>query len=168
MNRREASPVELAALLADSVLVPGPGEQDAVQQLGQALAVPADRISEELMFLRAFAVDFAVLMSLGDAPAKDQILGGYYEHWRRIDAEAEGAMEALEERLRDYAALVGSIEPGQGGLGRQVGQALAVRCGVQAGIEAGELMVFGARLFAVLYDEVTQLLTDVDIVLLED
>jgi hypothetical protein len=167
-ERRQASPVELAALLVESVCVPGPGEDDAVRQLGKALSVPPERIAEELLYLRAFAVDFAVLMSLGDSPAKDQILSRYYAHWEGIDENAEGTLAALEERLRDYASVVGDIEPGRGGLAQSLGTALALRCQVEAGPAAGELMVFGARLFAVLYDEVTSLLTEVELILLDE
>ncbi len=167
-SRKQASPVELAALLAESVCVPGEGEQEAVGELAAALQVNADVLAEELLYLRAFAVDFAVLMSLGDSPAKDQILSRYYEHWERIDAEAEGTLEILEQRLLDYAAIVGDVERGHGGLARQLGIALAVRCDVEAGPAAGELMVFGGRLFAVLYEEVSAMLTEIDILLLED
>jgi hypothetical protein len=166
-TRKQATPVELAAILAESVFVPGEGERQAVEKLAELLEVKADVISEELLYLRAFAVDFAVLMSLGDSPAKDQILSGYYEHWQRIDADAPGTMEILEERLRDFAAIVGDIELGAGGLTRQLGITLAARCQVDAGPAAGELMVFGGRLFAVLYEELTALLTEVEIVLLE-
>ena len=167
-TRKQASPVELAALLADAVCVPGIGEKEAVGQLAAALQLQEEAISEELLYLRAFAIDFAVLMSLGDSPEKDQILSRYYEHWERIDGEAEGTLAILEQRLRDYAAIVGDVEPGHGGLARQLGIALAARCGVDAGPEAGELMIFGARLFAALFDEVSGLLTEVEIVLLEE
>ena len=166
-TRNQATPVELSALLVECVCVPGAGEQEAVGQLAEALHVQPDTLAEELLYLRAFAVDFAVLMSLGDAPAKDHILSRYYEHWQRIDEEAEGARAALEERLQGYAAVVGEVAPG-GGLARQLGIALAARVSVDAGDAAVELMVFGARLFAVLYDEVTSLLTEVDILLLDE
>jgi hypothetical protein len=166
-TKKQATPIELAAILAESVFAAGEGEQEAVGQLAELLQVKADAISEELLYLRAFAVDFAVLMSLGDSPAKDQILSGYYEHWQRIEADAPGTMEILEERLQDFAAIVGDVEPGAGGLARQLGIALAARCQVEAGPAAGDLIVFGGRLFAVIYEEVTALLTEVEIVLLD-
>lgn len=167
-TRNQATPVELSALLVECVCVPGAGERAAVGQLAAALQVQPEAIAEELLYLRAFAVDFAVLMSLGDAPAKDQILSHYYQHWQRIDEEAEGARAALEERLQGYAAIVGEVAPGGGGLARQLGIGLAARIDVDAGDAAAELMIFGARLFAVLYDEVTSLLTEVDILLLDE
>ena len=168
MNRKQASPVELAALLAESVCVPSAGEPEAVGHLAALLRVKADAMAEELLYLRAFAVDFAVLLALRDSPAKDQILSRYYEHWERIDAEVEGTLAILEERLQDYAAIIGDIEPGTGGLARQLGIALAARCGVKDNPDAGELMIFGGRLFAALYEEVTAMLTEVEIVLLEE
>ena len=171
-TRKQATPVELSALLVECVCVPGPGEQEAVRPLAAAVQVSPEAISEELLYLRAFAVDFAVLMSLGDAPAKDQILSLYYEHWQRIDEQAAGTRAALEERLQGYAAVVGDVTPGHGGLARQLGLALVGHIGADpgsaAGDAAGELMIFGARLFAVLYDEVTSLLTEVDILLLDE
>ncbi|HIG16751.1 MAG TPA: hypothetical protein EYQ31_05370, partial [Candidatus Handelsmanbacteria bacterium] len=57
-SRKQASPVELAALLAESVCVPGEGEQEAVGELAAALQVNADVLAEELLYLRAFAADF--------------------------------------------------------------------------------------------------------------
>lgn len=169
-DNKQATPVELSAILVECVCVAGPGEPEAVAALASSLQLRPDAIAEELLYLRAFAVDFAVLMSLGDAPAKDQILSRYYDHWDRIDAEAEGTRAVLEQRLLDYAAVVGDVEPGHGGLGRQLGIALAAHCGVadNGGDASGELMVFAARLFAVLYDEVTSLLTEVDIILFDD
>lgn len=178
-DNKQATAVELSALLVECVCVPGPGEGQAVAALASALAMRPEVIAEELLYLRAFAVDFAVLMSLGDAPAKDQILSRYYEHWDRIDREAEGTRDALEQRLRDYAGVVGDVEPGAGGLARRLGIALAAFCGNSNGSPpaepasgdnqaAAELMVFAARLFAALYDEVTSMLTEVDIILLED
>ena len=160
--------MELAALLVDTVCVPGSGEQEALGELAGFLGVERGSMESELMFLRAFAVDFAVLLALGDSPAKDQILSRYYEHWERIDAEVEGTLAILEERLQDYAAIIGDIEPGTGGLARQLGIALAARCGVKDNPDAGELMIFGGRLFAALYEEVTAMLTEVEIVLLEE
>ena len=124
MNRKQASPAELAALLAECVCVPGAGEPEAGGHLAALLRVKADAMAEELLYLRAFAVDFAVLLALGDSPAKDQILSRYYEHWERIDAEVEGTLAIFEERLQDYAAIIGDIEPG--GALRRRGQP---RCG---------------------------------------
>ncbi len=167
-SRRQATAIELSALLVECVCVAGPGEPEAVSALAEALGVKPDVIAEELLYLRAFAVDFAVLMSLGDAPEKDQILACYYEHWERIEVAAEGTRATLEERLRDYAAVVGDVQPGSGGLGRGLGIALAARCAAPDGPAAAELIVFAARLFAVLYDEVTSMLTEIDIVLLDD
>ena len=166
-TRRQATAIELSALLVECVCVPGPGEQQAVGLLATALNVGPEAIAEELLYLRAFAVDFAVLMSLGDTPAKDQILALYYEHWQRLDQEVEGARAALEERLQAYAAVVGDVTPGQGGLARQLGIALAARINGE-GQAPGELMVFGARLFAALYDEVRNLLTEIDILPLDE
>ena len=42
MNRKQASPVELAALLAECVCVPGAGEPEAVGHLAALLRVKAD------------------------------------------------------------------------------------------------------------------------------
>ena len=156
-------------MLVQAVCVPGEAEPAAVAALAAALGLDAEAVAEELLYLRAFAIDFAVLMALGDSPAKDQIQTRYYEHWTRIDQQAGGqALRAMEERLQEYAMAVGASAHGQGGLAAQVGQSLALRCGAGEGPDAAELAVFGGRLFAALYDEVVALLTDVEIVLLEE
>ena len=166
-SRRQVTPAELAALFVDAVSIPGEGEADAVRELSAALDLEAESVSGELLYLRAFAVDFAVLMGLGDSLAKDQILSCYYEHWTRID-EAEGdTLVAMEERLQAYAAAVGAGAHGQVGLSGEVGQAFAVRCVDAEGPPVTELMVLGGRLFAAVYDEMVGLLTEVDIVLEE-
>lgn len=163
-RRRQATPVELAALLVESVCVPAAGEAEVVAHLAATLELPPEALGEELLYLRAFAVDFAVLMTLGDAPAKDQILSRYYAHWNRIDEQSGGTLAALEERLGDYAAAIGQAQ-GQAGLAAQVGRALAERCGLDPA--PPQLAVLGARLFAAVYEEVTAMLTEVEIVLLE-
>jgi hypothetical protein len=167
-NRRQASPVELAALLVQAVCVPGEGEEAAVTLVADNLGLEAASIGEELMYLRAFAIDFAVLMGLGDSPAKDQILSRYYEHWKRIDEGAGGGtQEAMEERLGAYAAAVGQSAQAQGGLSDEVGRQFASRCVAEGGLDATELVVFGGRMFAALYDGVVELLTEVEIILVE-
>lgn len=159
--------MELSALLVESVCVPAAGEAEAVAQLAGILGLRAEALGEELLYLRAFAVDFAVLLTLGDVPAKDQLLAHYYGHWHRIDDQSGGdTLAALEERLGEYAAAVGQVIPAHRGLAAQVGRALAECCGRPDA--PPELVVLGGRMFAALYEEVTALLTDVEIVLLEE
>lgn len=164
-RKKQATPVELAALLVDTVCVPGSGEREALRELAELLGLESGSMESELMFLRAFAVDFATDMTLGDAPERWAITERFYKHWEMISDQVDaGVFEDLQDRISYYTDAVHSESDGPSGLMAQVGLAFAERCGVVE--EGGEdLAMLGGSMFVALFEEISDLLSGIDIVL---
>lgn len=165
-SRKEATPIELAALLMDTVCAPTPQEQDALGELAAQLQVDLGKMQIELMFLRAFAVDFAIDMALGAGLERQAIRAHYYRHWERISQETgEEVLADLQARLNFYAEAL--EEPGQDptSLKGTIGRAFALCCGEGSTVQ--ELALLGGEMFGALFDEIAELLQEVDIVLYE-
>ena len=162
-TRRQATPVELAALLMEAVCVAGSSEQEAVEEMAQIVEVPAPEMLSELMFLRAFAVEFGAEMALGDSEEKRAIFEHYYQHWEMVANKTDGnLMEDLHEHLEYYSDAVHAPASEVSGLTGQIGMAFASRCRAQdAGREA--LAMLGGSLFAALFDETAELLQSIEI-----
>ncbi len=162
-TRRQATPVELAALLMEAVCVAGSSEQEAVEEMAQIVEVPTQAMLSELMFLRAFAVEFGAEMALGDSEGKRAIFERYYHHWEMIANKADGNLiEDLHERLDYYTNAVHAPTSEVSGLTGQIGVAFAERC--QAHEEGREdLAMLGGSLFAALFDETAELLQSIEI-----
>lgn len=161
-NRKEASPIEIAALLMDAVCTPTDAEQDALRELATHLQVDLERMQSELMFLRAFAVDFATSMTLGQSRAREEILSRYYQHWERIDREVGGGLTTdLQSRLQLYTENLDSSEGSAADLQGLIGGIFARCCG--AAEAEGELVLLGGAMFGALFAEIADLLQEVDI-----
>ncbi|MFC1526626.1 hypothetical protein ACFL6X_07450 [Candidatus Latescibacterota bacterium] len=166
-RRRQASTVELAAILMETVCGPTSAEQEAIEELAQYLGLELGRLQTELLFLRAFAVEFGTTMTLGDSEETRSILSRYYQHWERVGAGAgDDVLADLHERLQYYAEIVGSPS-GTGGLGGQVGAAFASLC-QDSGEGVEDLAMLGASMFAALFEEVCELFTGIDIVVFDE
>ena len=140
----------------DVVCTPSAQEQDALSELAIHLGVELERIQTELLYLRAFAVDFALALSLGESPAKEAITTHYYSHWDLVAREAdEGLLEDLQLRLAAYARVVGDADANPDGLKGQGGE------------QSQDLALLGGAMFAALFEEVADLFNAVDIVLHE-
>ena len=175
-RKKNATPIEIGALLMETVCVSGASEQPALEELAEHLGTPLGRMQSELLFLRAFAVDFALNMSLGDGPARWAIGEQYYRHWETVAEGAGGdSMEGLEEHINFYTEVVNSSYIGAGGLTEQVGMAFASRCLPAAADDDGDsqpgnsmdLAMLGGSMFVALFDEVSDMLTQVEIVLID-
>ena len=166
-SRRQATPVELAALLMDAVCVPSPREREALGELAEYLEVELECLQLELLFLRAFALDFALAVGLGDTPEREAILAQYYLHWERIAQRSDQRLvEDLKERLGRYGDVAVGPVPDPRGLSSQIGQTFARSCG--AGDQAsGELALLGGRMFGAFFEEITDLVGNVEIDLLD-
>ena len=175
-RKKNATPIEIGALLMETVCVSGASEQPALEELAEYLGTPLGRMQSELLFLRAFAVDFALNMSLGDGPARWAIAEQYYRHWEMV-AEGTGhdTIEGLEERLNFYTEVINTSHIGAAGLTEQVGMAFASRCLSTGADEDGDsqsgssvdLAMLGGSMFVALFDEVSDMLTQVEIVLID-
>jgi len=162
-TKRQATPVELAALLMEAVCVAGSSEQEAVEEMAQIVEVPAQAMFSELMFLRAFAVEFGAEMALGDSEEKRAIFERYYQHWEMVgDKTDSNLMDDLQERLEYYTNAVHAPTSEVSGLTGQIGVAFAARCRAQdEGRE--DLAMFGGSLFAAMFDEIAELLQGIEI-----
>jgi len=161
-TRKQATPVELAALLMEAVCVPGSSEQEAIEQMAQFTEVAPQQMLLEVMFLRAFAVEFGAEMALGDSEEKQAIFKRFYDHWDMIAEKADGdLLDDLTERLEYYNGAVHSPSDGSG-LAGQVGVAFAARCGTPEEVQE-VLAMFGGSLFAALFEETAELLQNIEI-----
>ena len=162
-TRRQATSVELAALLMEAVSVVGSSEQEAVEEMAQIVGVPAPEMLSELMFLRAFAVEFGADLALGESEEKRAIFERYYQHWEMVGDKTDGnLMDDLQERLEYYTNAVHAPTSEVSGLTGQIGVAFAARCrGQDDGRE--DLAMFGGSLFAALFDETAELLQSIEI-----
>ncbi len=162
-TKRQATPVELAALLMEAVCVAGSSEQEAVEEMAQIVEVPAQEMLSELMFLRAFAVEFGAEMALGDSEEKRAIFERYYRHWEMVADTTDGNLiEDLHERLEYYTNAVHAPASEVSGLTGQIGVAFAEHCRVHdEGRE--DLAMLGGSLFAALFDEIAELLQSIEI-----
>lgn len=170
-QKNQATPVELAALFMDAACRPSAAEESALSQLAEFLDIDLSGMLAELMFLRAFSVDFAIQITLSEGgPEKEAILTHYYQHWEMVGKEADVDIEAdLRERLQYYLEATQSPEGAGSGLTEQVGLAFATRLVGDGGGSDGldDLAMLGGSMFAALFDELTRLLEEVEIVTLE-
>ena len=176
-RKKNATPIEIGALLMETVCVSGVSEQPALEELAEYLGTPLGRMQSELLFLRAFAVDFALNMSLGDGPARWAIAEQYYRHWETVaEGVGEDTIDGLEEHLNFYTEVINTSHFGAAGLTEQVGMAFASRClsadaaGEDGDSQSGntvDLAMLGGSMFVALFDEVSDMLTQVEIVLID-
>ena len=174
-RKKNATPIEIGALLMETVCVSGASEQPALEELAEYLGTPLGRMQSELLFLRAFAVDFALNMSLGDGPARWAIADQYYRHWETVaEGAGEDTIDGLEEHLNYYTEVVNTSHIGTAGLTEQVGMAFASRClstadedGDSPSGSSSDLAMLGGSMFVALFDEVSDILTQVEIVLID-
>ena len=164
-QKNQATPVELAALFMDTACRPSGAEESALRELAEFLDIDLSGMLAELMFLRAFSVDFAIQITLGEGPEKQAILTHYYQHWDMVGSKAGvDIREDLSQRLQYY--LEATQAPGGSGLASQVGLAFATRL-VGGGDGLDDLAMLGGSMFAALFDELTGLLQDLEVITLE-
>lgn len=165
--KKQATPVELGALLMDTACRPSGAEESALRELAEFLDVDLQGMLAELMFLRAFSVDFALQITLGEGPERQAILAAYYQHWEMVGNEAGiDIADELQNRLQYYLESTDADEGAGSGLTGQVGFAFATRL-VGSGEWRDDLAMLGGSMFAALFEEVTELIQEVEIVLFE-
>ena len=176
-RKKQATPIEIGALLMEAVCIPASSEEPALAELAENLGTTRDRMKTELLLLRAFAVDFALDMSLGDSPARWAIAEQYYGHWEHIEERIDTeTIDGLEERLKFYTEVVNSSHMDSTSLTEQVGMTFAACCisndvngqeELSDADEPVELAMLGGSMFVALFDECSDLLTQIEILLLE-
>ena len=147
----------------DVVCHPADEEDSALATLADHLDLEPGKLRSELLYLKAFAVDFAVALALGECTEKSEILDHYYGHWEHIaDQSDPGVLDELHDRVSYYSAAATSLQDTACGLNSQVGQAFADRFGVVGQVE--DLTLVGGEMFAGLSAEVIDLFHAVNIV----
>ena len=109
--KRQATPVELAALLMDAACRSSDAEESALRKLAEFFKLDLHGMLDELMFLRAFTVDFAIAITLGDGPEKEQILAR--SQWPEPSEEAHRLEE--ENAILEKLGLPLFVKPVQAG-----------------------------------------------------
>ena len=124
LDKKKATAVELGT----GLLLLAKGSEESDTSSLAALPAEADRrrIRNEFLYLRAFVVDFAVSMKLGDSREKKAVLDVYYAHLREM-TKGTGLFPEIAERLDIYAEAVNT--PHQNGPAWTVGLAFAKLCG---------------------------------------
>ncbi len=165
-KRKNASPIELAALLMDAVCGQDDKERDSLQELAGHLKIETDLMQSELLFLRAFAVEFALAVALGEVPEKTELLSHYYYHWDRLANEIGPDIQRdLQQRMELYSEAVNAVQAGGEDLRYAMGQIFA---GLLGSEEAqADLTHLGGSMFGALSAEIMDLVTEVDIILLD-
>jgi len=158
--RRQASAIELGVLLRQIVVEPGAGEMEAVQSLAESIGVAPEIIQLELLHTRAFAVELALQISLSDDQVAMQLREQFAARIREGHHDSQ-ASELLQQRLETFHAVI-EDEHTTAGLAAAVGQCFAAH--FAAGALAGDLAHLAGRLFAGLFDEVCDLLAEVELV----
>ena len=162
--RREATPVEIAALLMNAVCTPAEREQAALAELAEQVGVDLGHLQSELMLLRAFAVDFAMAMTLGQTLVRRAIFMRIYQHWERLDREVgAGLLEDLQDRLVLYSEAIGTVVGDKAGLSGLIGRAFAQCCA--GGERGGDLALLGGSMFGAFFEEIADFFDDLDVVL---
>ena len=156
--RRQVTTSQLSRLLLQTVIEPGEGEAQAVDALSGPLGVTPEQIEVELLYTRAFAVELALQVGLGDRDMEDQLRDEYVASLRQTD---EGAWEMMQERLETYRAFTEQAD-GTTGLAGTMGGCFAAI--FEQGPLTANLAHLGGRLFTALFDEICQLLTQIDLI----
>jgi hypothetical protein len=147
----------------DAVCHPAEREESALSTLADHLCLEPGQLRSELLYLKAFAVDFAVSLSLGECPERNEILDLYYGHWEHIASQSDaGVLDDLHDRVSYYSDAATSLQDTAHGLNGQVGQAFADRFGAADRVE--DLTLVGGEMFGALFAEVTDLFHSVNIV----
>ena len=165
MTKKEATSVELAALLMEVVCTSAEREESALSELAGHLGLDLGLLQSELMFLRAFVVDFVIAMTLGQTPMRRAILMRFYHHWERLDQEVgSGLMDDLQDRLTLYGEAVGSSVKGDTGLSGLVGGAFAQCCHQED--QGEDLALLGASMLGAFFEELAHLFESLEVVLM--
>ena len=163
--KKEATPVELSALLMDAVCTPSERERVALGELAGHLGVELGQLQSELMFLRAFALDFAIGLALGEGPEQRAILVHLHQHWERLDKDiGAGLLQDLEHRFALYGEEVGSSGGDSTGLSGLVGRVFARCC--QSESQGEDLALLGGSMFSAFFAEIADLFEEIEVVLI--
>jgi hypothetical protein len=156
--RRQVTTSQLSHLLLQTVIEPGAGEAQAVHALSEPLGVTPEELQVELLYTRAFAVELALQVGLGGSDVEDRLRDEYVASLRQVD---EDAWEMMQERLETYRAFTEQAE-GTTGLAGTMGGCFAAI--FEQGPLTADLAHLGGRLFTALFDEISQLLTQIDLI----
>ncbi len=149
---------QLSSLLLQTVTEPGDGERPATDALASQMHISSSQIQLELLHARAFAVDLALETGLGDSSTQLQLKERYTASLQNADEEA---WELLHERLQTYHAFAEQADASTGLTGAIGGCFAAL---FEPGPLTPDLAHLGGRLFSALFDEISELLVQVEIV----
>lgn len=152
----------LTGVLLDAVCVLSETEERALQELSQTLQVDWVRLRLELTFLRASAVDLAVVTALGEGSICNDLRQNIRDRLQRLISQSGGDFEEeIGDRVALYGHVVNDPKKTSGSLRDAVGIAFAQCC--TGGDDNADLAHLGGAMFAAFYDEVHQLLEVIDV-----
>jgi len=155
----------VAGVLLDAVCVLSDTEERALQELSRTLQVDWACLRLELTFLRASAVDLAAVTALGEGSICDELRKKIHDRCHRLVGKSGGdSEEEIGERIAQYGRIVKDPQKTSGSLRDAVGFVFAQRC--TDGGSNVDLAHLGGAMFAAFYEEVHQLLDEIDFELL--
>ncbi len=153
--------VRVAGVLLDAVCVLSDTEERALQELSRTLQVDRARLRLELMFLRASAVDLAAVTALGEGFICDELRQRIRDCCQRLVSQSGSDSEGeIGERIALYGRIVKDPQKNSGSLRDAVGFVFAQCC--TDGDSNVDLAHLGGAMFAAFYEEVHQLLDEID------
>lgn len=109
-TENEVEVIEKGSILLQFVLSSLEDTRDIIVRLQKILdGLLTDRAYFEIIFLRAFAVDYITTVTLGDSPKRNAILDAYYELFKNTATSSPTGpvvLEGLLSRLHVYAEAV--------------------------------------------------------------
>lgn len=165
MSDNQVAPIELAAVLMDAVCTPAEREREALEELTGHLGMDVEQVQSELVFLRAFAVDWALATALGPGAGRDAMQRHLHQSWQRLENDTGHSLaDDLYSRCEMYASRASGPQPHPDGLRGAVGQVFAHCC--NAGERGADIALLGGAMFAAFYEETCQLFDAVDLAIL--
>ena len=141
-TKKETSAMEMGRALMQIVSGSESSNQAALKFLHDADDTVKQRILNEMLFLRVFAIDTAVTNVLGETPERDGVLSTFYDHVKRLAGLTRATLwKDLEIRLFTYEEAFNT--PHHRGPAFQVGKAFASFCGYE--MDAVVMLTGGAE-----------------------
>ena len=153
--------VRVAGVLLDAVCVLSDTEERVLQELSQTLQVDGVPLRLELMFLRASAVDLAIVTALGEGSIYEELHQKIRDCCLRLVSQSSGDSEGeMGERITLNRRIFNDPQKTSGSLRDAGGFVLAQCC--TDGDSNVDLAHLGGAMFAAFYEEVHQLLDEID------
>jgi hypothetical protein len=142
VSKTEVTTIELGNVLLRIAFGSEKSNQTTLQIFKDANETVKQRVLNEVLFLRVFAIDIVITNILGETPQRDGVLGSLYDCIKRITDQSGGPVwEDLRTRVFKYQEAYKT--PHHRGPAFQVGKSFAGFCGYE--MDAFVMLAGGAE-----------------------